>query len=96
MVSIHTGCTFTPNQFKWLSLHSENGLFIKWLYEGKKLELRIWSQQWLLWRFIAMDNVNIPPCLIISAAEATVGQDPDGISGYPPLFPLSFVKWVWP
>lgn len=38
----------------------------------KKLELYIWSQ--LLWRFMAVVNVNVPSCPIISNAEATVGQ----------------------
>lgn len=62
----------------WVHLHFPCTVRMDYLLNdfmrGKKLELRIWSQQWLLWRFIAMDNVNIPPCLIISAAEATVGQ----------------------
>lgn len=38
VASVHTGCSSNPpppNQCKWLSPHTENGLFVKWRHEKK-------------------------------------------------------------
>lgn len=53
----------------------------------KKLQFYICSQHQLLWRFIAVVNVNIPSYPIISNAEATVGQP----MGFPVILVISSV-----